>query len=171
MSLNRWIRIRDRYDRLITCGVNGEDLYTLLDDDMVSHCNWKNDNTIIAWANTQKYGQHYYELIDKTNVIDIFAEDVLKVDGHPSYSPDGKYLITDTYPDFKRKQSLFLCDLETQEVEKIAEVYSNILYKNENRCDLHPRWKRDSSEVCFDGALGRRRQVYTLRIADVLNKK
>lgn len=164
MFLHRWILNGVKYDRLITSDMEGEDLFILLDDDMVSHCNWKNDRTIIAWANTHKYGVHYYLLNDKSDEISILGEGKLNVDGHPSYSPDGRYIITDTYPDFKRKQKLLLYDTKTQEVVKIAEVYANIKYKNETRCDLHPRWKRDSSEICFDGSLERFRQVYTLKI-------
>ncbi|HEX9062339.1 MAG TPA: hypothetical protein VF941_19380, partial [Clostridia bacterium] len=133
-------------------------------DNMVSHCNWKNDNTIIAWANTHAYGNHYYVLTDKSKDKHIFGDKQLTVDGHPSYSPDGKFMITDTYPDFRRKQSLILCNLETGEITSIAKVYARIKYTNDTRCDLHPRWKRDSTEICFDGAQEKYRQVYTLKI-------
>jgi hypothetical protein len=169
MFLHRWLFDGVKYDRLLTADTNGNELYILLDDDMVSHCNWKDDNTIITWANTNKHGTHYYELKDKTKELSIFAKGKLNLDGHPSFSPDGRYLITDTYPDFKRKQGLLLYDIATHEIVKVAEIYANIKYKNEIRCDLHPRWKRDSSEICFDGAQGKYRQVYTLNIRDILN--
>lgn len=164
MFLHRWILNGVKYDRLVTANANGKNLYVLLDDNMVSHCNWKNNNTIIAWANTHEDGLHYYLLTDKSQEKHIFGDKVLKVEGHPSYSPNGKFMITDTYPSFNRKQSLLLCDLETEKITKIAQVYANIGYRNENRCDLHPRWKRDSTEICFDGAIGKYRQVYTLKI-------
>jgi Tol biopolymer transport system component len=164
MFIHSWILNGVKYDRLLTADINGENLYVLLDDNIVSHCNWKNDNTIIAWANTHEDGLHYYLLTDKSQEKHIFGDKVLNTDGHPSYSPNGKYMITDTYPSFNRKQSLFLCNLETEKISKIAKVYANIGYKNENRCDLHPRWKRDSTEICFDGALGKYRQVYSLKI-------
>lgn len=171
MFLHRWILNGVKYDRLVTANISGDDRYILLDEDMVSHCNWKNDNIVLAWANTHKYGTHYYELIDKTKELYLFAENKLDVDGHPSYSPNGRYIITDSYPNFKRKQSLFLCDTETQEIINLASIYSNIKYKNETRCDLHPRWKRDSTEICFDGAQGEFRQVYTLKISEILDRR
>ncbi len=171
MFLHRWILDGVKYDRLITADMDGSNPYILLDDDMVSHCNWRNDNTIIAWAHTHESGNHYYILKDKTTEKEVFASDELVVDGHPSYSPDGRYIITDTYPSFKRKQSLFLIKADSLTIAKIAEVYANPKYKNENRCDLHPRWKRDSSEICFDGAQGKYRQVYSLKRADVIEKK
>ena len=166
MFLHRWTLNGVKYDRLLTANLEGKDLHVLLDDDMVSHCNWKDDNTIIAWANTHKYGNHYYILDDKSDYKKIFGKDQLIVDGHPSFSPDGRYMITDTYPNFKRKQKLILCDLENEKIVTLAEIYANIKYKNETRCDLHPRWKRDSLEICFDGAQKKYRQVYRLKITD-----
>ena len=33
-------------------------------------------------------------------------------DGHPQFSPDRKYIITDTYPDRNRKQRLILYNID-----------------------------------------------------------
>lgn len=170
MFLHRWILGGVKYDRLITADMDGGNPYILLDEDMVSHCNWKNDKMVITWARTHEDGNHYYILKDKTTEKKVLVCDKLVVDGHPSYSPDCKYIITDTYPSFKRKQSLFLIEVDSLKTVKIAEVYANPKYKNENRCDLHPRWKRDSSEICFDGAQGKYRQVYSLKLEDVIEK-
>lgn len=164
MFLHRWIINGIKYDRLLTSDINGENLFNLLDEDMVSHSNWKDNDTIITWANTYENGNHYYILKDKTKERKIFCEKELIVDGHPSYSPDKKWIVTDTYPNFKRKQYLYLINIQTEEVKIIGQIYSNLNYKNETRCDLHPRWKRDSSEICFDGAQSKFRQIYTLRI-------
>lgn len=48
MVLYRWFCGQRKYTRLITCNVDGTDMYVLSDDDMVSHCYWKNDEEIIA---------------------------------------------------------------------------------------------------------------------------
>jgi Tol biopolymer transport system component len=168
--LHRWIKNGIKFDRLISSDMDGEDLYILLDDNMVSHCNWKDDETIITWANTKEYGNHYYLLIDKSENKEVFGEKILDVDGHPSFSPNGEYMITDTYPNFRLKQRLILYNLEKNEIQIIASVYANLKYMNETRCDLHPRWKRDSSEICFDGSQGEYRQIYTLNISDTNQK-
>lgn len=167
MFLHRWIRNGVKYDRLLTCNLDGTGLYNLLDEDMVSHCNWKDDVTIIAFAHTHKFGNHYYILHDKSDKRETMNGKLPNLDGHPSYSPDGKYIITDSYPSFKRQQGLYLYDVQAKSYRQIAEIYSSKPYINNNRCDLHPRWKRDSSEICFDGAQGKYRQVYTLRINDL----
>jgi len=165
MFLHRWIKNGVKYDRLLTCKMDGKDMYNLLDEDMVSHCNWKDDNTIITYAHTYEFGDHYYILHDKSSKREV-DKNLPDVDGHPSYSPNGKYIITDSYPNFRRKQRLYLYDIHTQLCKQIAEVYSSKPYINDTRCDLHPRWKRDSSEICFDGAQGKYRQVYTLKISN-----
>jgi hypothetical protein len=164
MFLHRWIKNGVKFDRLLTCRMDGKDIYNLLDEDMVSHCNWKDDTTIIAFAHTHEFGNHYYILHDKSGEREVMDKYLPDVDGHPSYSPDGKYIITDSYPNFKRKQRLYLYDVQAKSCKQIAEVYSSKPYINDTRCDLHPRWKRDSSEICFDGAQGKYRQVYTLKI-------
>lgn len=164
MFLHRWILNGVKYDRLIACDMQGGNLRVLLDDGMVSHCNWKNASEIITFANTREHGGRYYMLKDSDNPQVTVMENLPDFDGHPSFSFDGRYILTDSYPDFKRKQSLFLYDIKTGENKKIASVYSSRRYVNETRCDLHPRWKHDSGEICFDGASERRRQVYTLQI-------
>lgn len=164
MFLHRWINNGVKYDRLLTCNLQGKEIRKLLDDDMVSHCNWRNKKEIIAFANTYEHGDKYYLLQDKSDIELKLIKNMPTNDGHPSFSPDGQYIITDSYPSFKRKQSLFLYDIKNEDCKKIAEIYSSRGYINENRCDLHPRWKRDSSEICFDGAQGVYRQVYTMAI-------
>lgn len=49
MVLYRWFQGQRKYTRLVTCNVDGTDMYNLSDDDMVSHCYWKNDSEILAF--------------------------------------------------------------------------------------------------------------------------
>lgn len=164
MFLHRWIDNGIRNHRLITCDLDGKDQQILLSEGIVSHCNWKDDDTIITWANTFDNGLNYYLLKDKSEKRRIIQDSNLTSDGHPSYSPNGKWIITDTYPNFRRKQKLILFDVEKQSSKIIATIYANEKYINETRCDLHPRWKRDSSEICFDAACGTNRQVFKIEL-------
>lgn len=160
--LHRWIKNGKKYDRMLSCDLDGKNLYDILDEGMVSHSYWLNDSDIITFANTYLQGPQYYYLTDMTQNRKIAFNGEIKEDGHPSLSPNGKFIITDTYPDFKRKQKLYLCSLDNNVVSNIAEIYANPKYKDECRCDLHPRWDRQSSEICFDGAQDDLRQVYIL---------
>lgn len=170
MFLHRWMKDGKKYDRLLTCNMDGTEIYDLLDEGMVSHSFWLSDSKIITYASTYRDGSQYYVLVDKTQEKTVALGGKLHEDGHPSLSPDGKYIITDTYPNFMRKQTLFLCHIESGSVKKIAEVYANPKYSEECRCDLHPRWNRSSDEICFDGAPGRYRQVYSLALRSDMSK-
>jgi len=166
MFLHRWINEGIKYDRLLTSNLDGTDLYNLLDFDMVSHCNWIDDRRIIAFANTYEYGQGYYILTDYTQER-MYLHDFPQKDGHPSISPNGKYIVTDTYPDFYRKQHIYIADTTDYKAVKVAEIYSSVKYRDEYRCDLHPRWNYNSTEICFDATKNGKRDVYILDLRKI----
>ena len=47
MVLYRWFNGKRKYTRLITADISGKDMYLLSDEDMVSHCFWKNNEEIL----------------------------------------------------------------------------------------------------------------------------
>ena len=167
MVLYRWFCGQRKYTRLITCNVDGTDLYVLSDDDMVSHCFWKNDREIIAFERKKEYGPGYYLMKDKTQEWQhIWPQ--LSNDGHPSYCPtDNSLVVFDTYPSRARVQEVKLGrdnDVEGKDVKTIARVFSPFKYDNDTRCDLHPRWKQDGSAICFDGVFEGRRGLYVINL-------
>lgn len=164
MFIHRWIVNGVKHHRLMTCNMDGSELYVLLDHGMVSHNNWKDNETIVSFCYSREYGDAYHILHDRTQNREAICTDVFKVDGHPSFSPDGAYMITDCYPDFKRKQTLYLVRVSDWQVRKLGDIYANIRYRNDTRCDLHPRWNYNSTEVCIDGACGKFRQVFTVPV-------
>lgn len=166
MFLHRWLKNGVKYTRLLTADIDGKNICNLLDDGMTSHCNWKDDNTILGWARKEELGTHYFLITDKIKEFKTIGKDKLLVDGHPSYSPDGSCFVTDTYPDFKRKQHLYIYKEEKDELIEVASIYSNIKYRNDCRCDLHPRWNYSGNKICFDGAQGKKRQVYVIDVGD-----
>ena len=84
----------------------------------------------------------------------------LIMDGHPTYSYDGKYVVTDTYPDRRRIQSIYVMD--GKKVKKVAKVFSPFKYGGDVRCDLHPRWSKDGKQICFDGSFDGKRGIYAV---------
>ena len=143
MVLYRWFINERKYTRLITCNIDGSDMYVLSDDDMVSHCFWKDDETILAYENKKENGVGYYLMKDKTSEYRCCWPQ-LTADGHPSYSPDRKHIVTDTYPNRARIQYLYVMDDEESEPKIVAKVFSPFKYDNDTRCDLHPRWNHSS---------------------------
>ena len=168
MFLHRWIKNKVKYTRLLTADVNGKNIYNLLDNDMVSHCNWKDDKTILGWAQKEGQGTHYFLLKDQTSEYKVIAKEKLLTDGHPSYSPDGKWFVTDTYPDFRRKQHIYIYNEKEDKLIEVATVYANIKYNGDCRCDLHPRWNYSGNKICFDGAQKNKRQVYSIDVGDIV---
>ena len=167
MVLYRWFCGQRKYTRLITCNVDGSNMYVLSDDDMVSHCYWKNDEEILAFERKKNGGPGYYLMKDKTQEWQHIWPH-LSNDGHPSYCPtDTNLVVFDTYPSRSRIQEVKLgrdSDTEGKNIKVIARVFSPFKYDNDTRCDLHPRWSRDGKKVCFDSVFEGHRGLYVVNL-------
>lgn len=161
MVLHRWLNGSKKYTRLVTVNNDGTELFNLNDDNMTSHCFWKNDEEIIAYAHKKTEGNGYYLMRDRTTeYIKKWPE--LSMDGHPSYSPDGKMVVTDTYPDRARVASIFV--IKETKIDKVARVFAPFKYDNDVRCDLHPRWSRAGNKICFDSVFEGSRNIYITEV-------
>ncbi len=165
MVLHRWFKNNEKFTRLITMNIDGKDIYNLSDDNFVSHCCWKDDEEILSFLRKEKTGDHYYLLKDKTQEYKMLWPE-LNTDGHCTYSPDKKYVITDTYPNNKRVASVYLCK-ENGEYEKLAQVFSPFKYDNDTRCDLHPRWNHKRDKICIDSVHENKKELYVVNIKGV----
>lgn len=164
MVLHRWFVGQRKYTRLVTANCDGKDMYNLLDSNFVSHCYWKNDEEILSFAEIVGNGRGYFLLSDKSNKFE-HKWDNLTMDGHPSYSVDGK-IITDTYPDRKRISRVYMLDEDKNKTIEIAKVFAPFKYDNEVRCDLHPRWNRNGTKVCIDSAFEGKREMYVISMKE-----
>lgn len=169
MFMHRWFNGNKKTSRLITCDIDGNNMYNLLDDGMVSHCYWKTDREIIAYAKKNNLGNGYYLLKDKSrNFTKEFS--FLTVDGHPSYCKKNKLFITDTYPNKKRISTIRVLSGEKSFI--IAKVFSNFKYDNNTRCDLHPRWNYNGNIVFFDSTHEGKRGLYCVKLKEnILNNE
>ena len=163
MVLYRWFCGQRKYTRLVTCNVDGSNMYVLSDDDMVSHCYLKNDNEIIAFERKKEFGPGYYLMKDKTQEWQhLWGQ--LSNDGHPSYCPtDNNLVVIDSYPNRARVADLKLLrdtDPEGKDMKVIAKVFAPFKYDNDTRCDLHPRWRQDGKAICFDSVFEGHRGLY-----------
>ncbi len=161
MVLHRWLDGHRKYTRLVTANIDGSELYNLSDDDMVSHCNWKNNEEIIAFENKKEQGPGYYLMKDNTHVYKHLWPHI-NTDGHPSYSPDRRLILSDTYPDKYRMASVLL--MNENGGNAVAKVFAPFKYDNDTRCDLHPRWSRDGKKVCFDACYEGHRGLYVVEL-------
>ena len=83
-------------------------------------------------------------------------------DGHPSVSPDGRLVVTDTYPNRNRMAILKVLNDDFNIV--IARVFAPFKYDNDTRCDLHPRWSRDGKKIYFDSVFEGHRGLYAVPV-------
>ncbi|MCI8666540.1 MAG: glycosyltransferase family 2 protein [Dorea sp.] len=174
MVLYRWFAGQRKYTRLVTCNVDGTDMYVLSDDDMVSHCCWRNDKQIFAYENKKhslkgdKAGSGYYLMKDKTHEYRRFWPGI-DYDGHPSYSPDCSRVVFDRYPNRARIASVMVSNAKNRKdsgVKVAARVFAPFKYDNDTRCDLHPRWNRRGDKICFDSVFEGHRGLYVVAAPD-----
>lgn len=167
--LHRWTKPQGSwYTRLFTAKPDGTDIRLVNREEMTSHFDYRSPREILAWANQFDVGQHYYIFNDATGERQIVGEDVFQTDGHCSCSPDGQWILTDTYPDKEHFRTLILYNVERNERIDVGRFYSPPEVTGELRCDLHPRWNRDGTQVCFDSAHEGVRQMYIMDVKEIV---
>jgi hypothetical protein len=105
----------------------------------------------------------YGRVRDRHGVVGRFDTGRLTQDGHPSFTPDGAWMLTDTYADDAGYRHLLLFDTHAETLLDLGRFHSpfnNCGY----RCDLHPRFSRDATHVVIDTAHTGRHQMLVLRL-------
>lgn len=164
--LHRFESEGKRRTQMYTMRPDGLDLYCLCNSGFISHFAWKNDKEILAWSSSskKKNEKHYYLFKDKTKETKIIGKEKLIEDGHPSFSPNGRWVLTDTYPDKGGWKRLILYDTIKNKKINLGKFYTPIRYMGSMRCDLHPRWDRKGEKICFDSVHDGRRKLYVIDI-------
>jgi hypothetical protein len=155
--------------RLFTSNPDGSDLHYFDLGNKISHFDWCGSDRILAWAVALDGTTRYFLFTDRTQQREIVGDGVLTCDGHCSYSPHGRWILTDTYPDNENVRTLLLYDPASRRRIDIGRFFSPPELAGEMRCDLHPRWSRDGAQVCIDSAHERERQIYVLDVSDLVN--
>ncbi|GKX32839.1 MAG: hypothetical protein MnENMB40S_04570 [Rhizobiaceae bacterium MnEN-MB40S] len=135
----------------------------------ISHPLWVDEDRIVVWGPHD--GEIHYQLYnDKTGAVETIGPGVLTENGHMTFSKDGRWLLSDTYPDDQTNERLlFLYELATGERHDLGSFYTSPDLGKHNRCDLHPRWSRDGREVCIDSIHDGERQMYVVDISDIVD--
>lgn len=167
--LHRWHREdgRGRFTRGYTANPDGSDIFMFGRHGMVSHFIWRDPQHILAWS-TEPEGNFFHLYEDQTDNVERIAEGVLLRDGHCTYSPDAQWILTDTYPDRERMQTLLLYRPSDGRLVELGRFYQERPEDNEWRCDLHPRWSRDGRYVCIDSKHSGQRQMYLLDVSEII---
>ncbi len=90
---------------------------------------------------------------------------LLDYDGHGTFSPDGKWMVTDTYPTKgMREQKIYLMDMETQAVLPLGRFIEPKEFSSFWRCDIHCRWSPRGDMIGFNSTYSGSRQVYVFKL-------
>ena len=174
--LHRWIQggIYKRHSRMVSSDINGENLYIFPTSGMVSHIGWRDPEHVIAYCSIPGQGDQYILFRDQVpDDLRVIGPGFFNSDGHPSFDPTGRWIVTDTYPDRSRVQSLLIFDTRDEKGYNIAKLPTPGKFQSGNpfehwSCDLHPRWDRKGRYICFDSTYTGTRSLCTLDLGEDL---
>ena len=111
----------------------------------------------------------FVEFTDSKGDFQPIGKGKLPNDGHACFSPDGSWLVCDTYPrEPERMAHLILYHLNRDQKIEIGHVYTAPEFTGEIRCDLHPRWSPDGKWVTIDSVNNGDRQIYLADLSGII---
>jgi len=165
MFIHRYFQGKRRFDRLMYS--NFKTIKVVIDEEYVSHCYWMDNETILGYLKANGENGYYY--LGLNGVATLCTEMTLLQlgDGHPSCF--GDWIVFDSYPDKSRMQKLYLFNRKTKELHCLAELFQSTKYKNETRCDLHPRFSTNGKCISFDTVYQGKRRQQVIDISSILS--
>lgn len=168
--MHRWIGSNGKYSRLYVADDKANDLDLLLDNQIVSHYCWVDNENLLVWGRTDSFEDCYFILNTTDGSYEKFGSSELDVygDGHPSLSPDRKWVVVDTYPNRERQRSLLLIPRDGSRIIEVGRFFAPLEYSGKNRCDHHPRWSPDGSMISIDSAHSGERRTYFVKVDEII---
>lgn len=154
--------------RMLTIDRDGSNVAAVLEGIKISHFVWLDDEQILVWLEGPDRGIHGYYLVhDPSGEMQPVGEGLFAIDGHCNLSPDRKWMVTDMYPKNQPDQPLFLYEMATGRKIQIGAFKAMLDMNTSWRCDLHTRWNRDGTQVCFDSTHEGTRQMYVIDVSSI----
>jgi hypothetical protein len=127
-----------------------------------SHYWWLDDDRIAYTANSGWRSSYcLFDLRDgRLNPLHPAAPGV---DGHPSLHKATGRWITDTYPDLYGEQALHVLEPDGS-ANLIGRFPADPRYRDEWRCDLHPRWSPNGRSVIVDSTHDGERAIHVVEL-------
>jgi hypothetical protein len=116
------------------------------------------------------FSEMYYEIdYRRPGEMTPVASGVIEQDGHPMFTKDRKWMVTDTYV-FEGQQPLILYSMATGKRYDVAGFPAHRDFLEPSlKCDLHPRLDRTGRHVAVDSAHSGERQLYVVDIGAFLD--
>ena len=91
--------------------------------------------------------------------------------GHLNFSPDGRWMVADTYPDAEGIQRLALVNVTSGSLTELGRFrHRTEGARGDTRCDLHPRWSEDGRWLTIDTIHEGPRKIYALNMETTLER-
>ena len=168
--LHRW-RFGDGpfHTRMLTAALDGTDVRVVDDYGKTSHFIWRDPARILAWSWHPSAESAFYLYGDGDGQVEPVGQGAMRVNGHCTYLPGGRWVLNDTYPlGEARTQELYLYDVASDRRAELGALTAPAEYTGEWRCDLHPRANRAGTQVMVDSAHAGGRQMYLLDVSEIL---
>ena len=148
-----------------TVNTDGTDLLRCFPDEWGgSHFDWLDGDHLMVSAKYEgkAFGHILFTVGD--NNYERLGNGLLDYDGHGTFSPDGKWMMTETYPDHEsQEQKLYLMDMQSQAVLSLGRFIEPAEFTRGWRCDLHSRWSPEGDMTGFNSTFTGSRQVYIIK--------
>ena len=111
--LHRW-RFGDGpfHTRMLTAALDGTDVRVVDDYGKTSHFIWRDPARILAWSWHPSAENAFYLYGDGDGQVEPVGQGAMRVNGHCTYLPGGRWVLNDTYPlGEARTQELYLYDV------------------------------------------------------------
>lgn len=161
---------------MYTVSLDGSDLCCTLPDvywtkGLITHQIWgRTPNEVLVDANWRAQGNEYVVFDDSVRPVrGQLISHGQGISGHLVFSPDGEWMLADTYPKVCPDgtfQTLGLVKVSTGECRPLGRFHHERPSIFDLRCDLHPRWSADGKLITVDSNHSGERKIYQLRFDD-----
>ena len=133
----------------------------------ISHFDWRDEKHLLMSSDVLGKFE-FVEFTDNQNDFKPFGNGALR--GHACFSPDRRWIVFDNRirKGDKGFATLTLYNVESSSQVSLGEFYHDEKFKNDIRCDLHPRWSPDGKIITFDSVHEGSRQIYIVNVSDIV---
>jgi len=164
--LSRQMEGNNRITTSLTVNRDGSDLRRCFPDSWGgSHFDWLNNEELMVTANYE--GKQYAHVLFTVGLQNYkrLGNGLLDYDGHGTFSPDQKWMVTDTYPGSGLlEQKIYLMDMENELVKSLGRFVEPAEFNGYWRCDIHCRWSPKGDIIGFNSTMSGSRQVYIFKL-------
>lgn len=105
------------------------------------------------------YKLHKNHFVETEN----FNNSLLSIDGHPSFTKNGKYMITDSYPDKNGFQRIVVYNVINKQAVMLGKIYAGLQGKP-GSCDLHPKLSANNEYLAVDSAFNGQHHIVLFKL-------